>query len=116
MDKDVGEYIKKLEYPRQAICQELRRLILKTFPGVKEEMKWGAIVFAGGMFYIGALKDHVNLGFAISGLAKEEADLFEGKGRTMRHIKIGAVGEIDEERLVKLLKMVYKKSECKECR
>lgn len=68
-----------------------------------------------GKFYIGALKDHVNLGFAISGLTKEEADLFEGQGKTMRHIKIRTIQDIDKEKLAKLLKMVHKRSKCKEC-
>ena len=71
MSKTIDDYINQQKSPQKEICQSLRNLILKTIPGVKEEMKWGVPVFGEGKFYIGALKDHVNLGFAIIGLAKE---------------------------------------------
>jgi hypothetical protein len=108
----VDSYINKQPSPQKEICQSLRELILKTFPGVKEEMRWGVPVFADGKFYIGALKDKVNLGFAIKGLTKEEIALFEGGGKTMRHIKVYAVADIDEERIAGLLRLVDKKAEC----
>lgn len=57
-------------------------------------------------YYIVGLKDHVNIGFSIEGLSSEEIGLFEGNGKLMRHIKIYALDEIDEKRIVKLLKVV----------
>jgi hypothetical protein len=108
----VDSYINKQPSPQKEICQSLRELILKTFPGVKEEMRWGVPVFTDGKFYIGALKDKVNLGFAINGLTKEEIALFEGSGKTMRHIKVYALADIDEERIAGLLKLVDKKAKC----
>ncbi len=69
-------------------------------------MKWGVPAFAEGQFYIVALKDHVNLGVSIKGLDREEIALFEGSGKTMRHIKIDKIENIDEKRIVKLLKLV----------
>ncbi|PIY97166.1 MAG: hypothetical protein COY66_00980 [Candidatus Kerfeldbacteria bacterium CG_4_10_14_0_8_um_filter_42_10] len=112
MNNEIHNYIQKQKSPQKDICRRLRRLIFKTIPGVKEEMKWGVPVFAGGKFYIGALKKQVNLGFSVKGLAKKEAALFEGGGKLMRHIKIGTLKDIDEKRIVKLLKMVNKKSKC----
>jgi len=41
--------------------------------------------------------------------------LFEGKGKTMRHIKIPTLESIDENRLVKLIEMVDKKAICRPC-
>jgi hypothetical protein len=114
MSKTIDDYIAKQPSPQKEVCQSLRSLILKTLPGVKEEMKWGAPVFAEGKFYIGALKDHVNLGFSIMGLAREELALFEGSGKTMRHIKVDKPENIDEKRIVELLKLVDKKSQCVE--
>ena len=116
MNKDITNYIKRQKSPQKQICQKLRMLIFKALPGVDEEMKWGAIVYAGGKFYIGALKDHVNIGFAIKGLTKKEISIFEGSGKTMRHIKIKELRDIDEKKLVKLFKLVNKKSVCKECK
>jgi hypothetical protein len=53
-----------------------------------------------------ALKTHVNLGFSIKGLSKEEIALFQGTGKTTRHIQIASLNEIDEKQIVKLLKLI----------
>jgi len=59
-------------------------------------MKWGVPNFHKGIFYIVALKDHVNLGFSIKGLSEKELSLFEGAGKTMRHIKISTMQDIED--------------------
>jgi hypothetical protein len=105
MDQKVKQYITKQKTPQREICLKLRDIILKTFPDAKEEAKWGAITYSGGKFYIGVLRDHVNLGFSIVGLNDEQLTLFEGKGKTLRHIKVYNPGDIDEKRIVKLLKI-----------
>lgn len=115
MDHKIDEYINKQKTLQKEICNYLRNLIHKTIPGIKEEMKWGVPVFADGKFYIGSFKNNVNLGVSINGLSEKEITLFEGSGKTMRHIKIKSLQNIDEERLVKLIKLVNKKSMCGSC-
>ena len=61
-----------------------------------------------GNFYIAALKNHVNLGFSLRGLTKQQQRLFEGSGKTMKHIKVYSIEEIDEGKIVRLLKMIRK--------
>jgi hypothetical protein len=53
-----------------------------------------------------ALKDHVNLGFLLKGLTKDDEKLFDGGGKTMKHIEISSPTEIDRKRIIKLLKLV----------
>ena len=108
MNKEVEKYIEKQKSPQREICQKLRKIILKTFPDIKEELKMG-VPWYEGQYYIVALKDHVNLGFSLKGLSKEEIELFEGGGKTMKHIKLYSLKEIDEKEIVKLLRMVEKK-------
>jgi len=110
MSNKVDEYINKQASPQKEICESLRKVILKTLPGAKEEMKWGVPAFADGRFYIVALKDHVNLGFSIEGLAKEDLALFDGGGKTMKHIQVKTIDNINEERITKLLNLVYNKA------
>ena len=109
MNIKVDEYINKQASPQKEICQALRALINKTFPGAKEEMKWGVPAFADGNYYIVALKDHVNLGFTLKGLTKEDEKLFDGGGKTMKHVEVDAPENIDEQRIVTLLKLVDKR-------
>lgn len=111
--KEVDIYINKQKSPQKEILKKIRNLILKTLPGCEEKMRWGVPTFAGGKFYIVALKKHVHLGFSVSGLEKKELELFEGSGKTMRHIKISSLKEFDEKTLTKLLKLVNRKAVCK---
>jgi hypothetical protein len=105
MIMDIKEYIGKQKSPQKEICQKLREIILSTIPKITEEMKYG-VHYYGNKYYIVALKTHVNLGFSIKGLTKEEIGLLEGSGKTTKHIKISTLEDIDEKKIIKLLKMV----------
>jgi hypothetical protein len=112
MNEKVKEYIDKQDSPQKEIILKIRDIFRITLPRCKEKIAWGVIVYAGGKFYIAAMKNRVHVGFAITGLTKEEIDMFEGTGRTMRHIKIHSLEDIKEEKLVKLINMVNKKASC----
>ena len=105
MNKKVDAYIEKQKSPQKEICNKLREIILAAFPGIKEEMKMG-VPWYEGKYYIVALKDHVNLGFSFKGLSAEELRLLEGGGKTMKHVKVRSLDEIDEKKIVELLKLV----------
>lgn len=107
MDLKVDDYIKKQKAPQKEICKKLRELIFFTIPNVSEIMKWGVPTYADGKYYIVALKDHVNLGFSIKELSKKEQRYFEGSGKTMKHITINSLEEIQEEKIIKLITLVY---------
>jgi hypothetical protein len=115
MNKQVNDYIEKQKSPQKEILQKVREIFKKTLLSCEEKTAWGVVTFAGGKFYIGAIKNCVHVGFIITGLNKEEISLFEGSGKTMRHIKIHSLDEIDKEKLIKLIKMVNKKAICKPC-
>jgi len=110
LSKEVNDYTEKQKSPQKEICQRLRRIILETFPNIREEMKLG-VPWYEGKYYIVALKDHVNLGFSLKGLSSKEIGFFEGGGKTMKHIKIRSLSEIDERKIVELLKVVKERSQ-----
>ncbi|MFX0060004.1 MAG: DUF1801 domain-containing protein [Candidatus Hodarchaeota archaeon] len=109
MDEKVDDYIKKQKSPQKEICQILRNIILRTYPNIKEEMKYG-VPYYGNKYYIVALKTHVNLGFSIKNLTTEEIKLFEGTGKMTRHLKIKSKDDIDVENIKKMLKLVMDRS------
>jgi len=106
----VEDYIKQQPSPQKEILQKLRAIILKTFPNSIEEMKWGVPTYNQGKYYLVSLKDHVNIGFSIKGLSEDELGFIEGSGKTMRHLKIRTLADIDEQHIVDLLKLVDRKS------
>ncbi len=108
-DKKVDAYISKQKSPQKEVCQRLREIIHKALPEIDEEMKWGVPTFGGGKFYIVALKDHVNLGFSLEGLSEAEVGLLRGSGKTMKHIEIVELGDIDEKGIIQLLQLIDNK-------
>lgn len=108
-------YIEKQRSPQKEILQKVREIFLETLPNPEERVAWGVVTFGGGRFYIAAMKTRVHVGFAISGLSEDELSLFEGSGKTMRHIKIHTIEDIAEKKLVNLIKLVDNKAICKPC-
>jgi hypothetical protein len=108
MSAEVEKYMEKQKPPQREIAQKLRNTILKTLPGIKEEFKMG-VPWYEGKFYVVTLRDHVNLGFSVKGLSEQETALFEGKGKMMRHLKFYSLEDVDEAKVVKLLRLVAEK-------
>lgn len=105
----VNEYLSKVDSKKQKIIQKLRKILKKTLPEIKEEMKWGVICYED-MYYLVALKDYVNMGFSIIGLDKEESKNFQGSGKTMKHLSITELKDINEPKIIELIKLVKKKA------
>jgi uncharacterized protein YdhG (YjbR/CyaY superfamily) len=114
MDK-TDAYIVKQKSPQKEILQKVRKIFQETLPNCEEKMAWGVVTFASGKFYIAAMKNCVHVGFAVTGLSEDEIRMFEGSGKTMRHVKIPNLESIDETRLVKMIGMVDQKAICKPC-
>jgi len=115
MDEKVKQYIDKQKSPQKEIILAVRKIFFESLNNCEEKFGWGAIVLAGGKFYIAAMKSRVHVGFSIVGLDKEEVEIFEGGGKTMRHIKIPDLESIDEAKLKEIIKLVNKKALCVEC-
>jgi hypothetical protein len=110
MDKEIKQYLEKQPSPQNEILKKVRNIFLKALPDCEEKKAWGVITFSDNKFYIVALKEGVNIGFAIKGLDKEEISQFEGSGKTMKSLKIKSLKDIDESKLIKLIKLVDKKA------
>lgn len=109
MGKTIKEYVDSQDPSKKKIINKLRRLLKKTLPNIKESMGYGVLCYED-LYYIAALPRHqVNFGFSIIGLSKEEVKLFEGTGKTMRHVKVHSL-DFDEKELIKRIKLVKRKA------
>ena len=109
MNEGVSKYIENQKSPQKEICIILRKIVFRALPGIQEEMKWDVPTLGEGKYYIVALEDHVNLGFSMKGLSKEEQKRFQGSGKTMKTVCISSIEEIDENRISELLRLVWEK-------
>ncbi len=111
MNEVVAKYLQKQKSPLKEIITILREMILTNFPKIEETVMSEGLWYEG-KFYLTTFKDHINLGVSVGGLNKEELKYFEGKGKSMRHLKFYSTNDIDEEKVLKLMQLVYGKTNC----
>ncbi|MBN1923208.1 MAG: DUF1801 domain-containing protein [Nanoarchaeota archaeon] len=109
METNIKEYLDKQKPENKRIILKLRKILLNSIPGIKEFMGFGVMCYEN-LYYFAGLKNQVNMGFSIIGLSPEEVKLFEGTGKTMRHLKFKTLESVNEKELVKLIKLVKKKA------
>jgi len=99
MDEDKGE-----------IVISLRKLVLKVATDVKEEMKYGGLVFIinDGLFCgIFVRKKHISVEF-VKGAEMQDPDNFlEGDGKYRRHIKIFGYTDIKNKKVEYYIKQSF---------
>ena len=103
----VTSYILELEAPKREICEALRAMLHDKFPQLREEFKWSRPVYSsenGGICYIAALKNHINLGFDDGAQIEDPRGLLQGNGKSMRHVKLRVAEDIDEDYLSDLVR------------
>lgn len=108
MSDEVKGYIAKQRPFKKELIEKLRKILLTILPDIKESMKYGVICYEE-LYYIVALKSGVNIGFSVLGLNEDELKLFEGTGKTMKHISITKPEDINEKQITELIKLVKKK-------
>ena len=90
-------YFRKLPAKIRPVAEALRKAVLDTAAGVREDLMWGRPWYCGntGVCYIAAAREHVGLGFARGSELADPQQRLEGTGKNMRHVKIRNTGEID---------------------
>ncbi|MCM3671424.1 DUF1801 domain-containing protein [Mesobacillus maritimus] len=103
----VDQYIWELPEDIQNITNALRKIILDSSPKLVEEYKWSMPNYSynGLVCYLQAAKKHVNLGFHKGNelLEKDPNKGLQGTGKTMRHIRITKLEEIQPEAYTALI-------------
>lgn len=94
------------------IAERIRTLIIAIYPEVVE-VPWsnqGIIGYGVGpkkmsehFCYIGAYREHVNLGFYYGVVLADPMGLLEGTGKKLRHVKIKSMETVDRPALRDLI-------------
>lgn len=108
-NKEVDQFIADAPIEQQEILSCIRQLIFQTVSSIKEEYKWNRPVYkTNEMFaYLQTSKNYVTLGF-YKGFEKinDSKNLLEGTGKTMRHIKLRSMENVDQKMIVEWLKAI----------
>jgi len=98
-------------------AEEFRPIVSKWFerlrrcgPDVLELMHDGAATACVGdvpFAYVGAFKNHVNVGFYNGAKLHDPFELLVGAGKRMRHVKLTSDGAVDAHSLDELIRAAY---------
>ena len=78
------------------LVESVRKLVMKSFPSVAEEVKYGGILFSSGVQFCGvfAYKKHVSVEFGSGAKINDELGHLEGSGKGRRHLKLYVTQDI----------------------
>jgi hypothetical protein len=104
---DVDTFILNLPDDIQSITKVLREIIFAALSALVEEYKWSMPNYSynGLVCYLQTAKKHVNLGFHKGNelVEKDINNLLQGSGKTMRHIRITKMDDIQSEAFISLI-------------
>lgn len=107
-NKKVSEYIADTNEEQNVILEAIRLLIHQNVENVTEEIKWRMPVFSKekNFAYIRTAKKHITLGFYNTDKIIDPDNLLEGDGKTLKHIKIRTLEEINHKIISEWLKQI----------
>lgn len=116
--EEVDQFIENLPEDVQNITVALRKIIFDSSREIMEEYKWSMPNYSynGLVCYLQTSKKHVNLGFH-KGKELQNNDnkkLLQGTGKTMRHIRMKKMEDIQPEAFTSLIKEAVRLNEDKE--
>lgn len=102
----INAYVEKKGPKLSLVAEGLRRLMMKTVAGAKESVNpWGIPTFEsnGPMCFFMVGKNHVTFGFLRGTALKDPAELLEGTGKNLRHVKLRTPEDLKRPELKKLI-------------
>jgi hypothetical protein len=104
--KTVDSYISGLNGWKAEVTSQVRDIVRRAAPQALESFKWSQPVYEvnGPFCYIKAFKNSVNFGFWRGNDLEDPKSLLQGSGKKMRHVKLTALDDIDEEAFIDFVK------------
>jgi len=93
------EYLAGQTPRNQDVIRALRTFVKRVAPQLQESVKWGNGCWIQGkapVAYVYSAPDHVQFGFFGGSALKDPMGLLNGKGKFVRHIRVGKRSDIDE--------------------
>ena len=100
-EKTVESWMSRLEPDLRAVAEAIRKLVLQAEPDLSEAIKWGNLTYEkqARVCYLAATKGYVSLGFFNGAALTDTQGRIEGTGKKMRHVKVRALSNIDQQQL-----------------
>lgn len=107
MDAKIEKFFLSLPHDKCKSAMSVREIFL-TNKKITEAIKWNNLTFVykGNLAFVYTFKqvDYINLGFVKALKLSDPENLFEGSGKSMRHIKIFSEKDIPKTQIKKWIK------------
>lgn len=105
------DYLQAQAPTNRATIRALRRFVKAVAPALTEAVKWGNGCWVAGaepIAYVYSDVGLVHFGFVMGSSLKDPRGLLEGKGSSVRHIKVRVPANIDRPAFAALLKQAMR--------
>ena len=102
----VDAYVRKHDPKLKPVADALRALVRKAAPQSRENINpWGVPTFEsnGPFCYLMIGKNHITFGFPRGASLLDSANLLEGTGKNLRHVKLREVSDVHNANLRQLI-------------
>ena len=109
-DPAVDDWLRTRSEEQRPIVRKWLERLRRCGPDVLELLHDGAATACVGdvpFAYVGAFKNHVNVGFFNGAALDDPFELLEGTGKRMRHVKLVPGAEVDAHSLDELIRAAY---------
>jgi hypothetical protein len=106
----VIEFLMGLSECEKPIVAYLTKKVLQLSGDIREEMKWNALCYLkGDRAFIGIMpyKKYISVIFDRGAELNDPYRVLEGKGHTMRHIKIYSLNDLEEKHVDSFIEQSY---------
>ncbi len=103
--ESVEEWLERLPSKQSATLAELRSLIQKNAPHLREKVKWSHPWYEGNgnVVYLACQKNYATFGVCHGAHLDNPDGLLEGTGKDMRHVKVPSFEDVAKEDLIAVL-------------
>ncbi|MFO1252177.1 MAG: DUF1801 domain-containing protein [Inhella sp.] len=97
---------------RHDLMLQLRSLIFGLAPGIREELKYGGILFGADAHFCGlfAYREHVSLEFSAGAALPDLHRVLEGAGKLRLHIKLRTADDVAAKQVRHYLALAHRAS------
>ncbi|QLF94718.1 DUF1801 domain-containing protein [Pseudomonas sp. ABC1] len=104
------EDIRLLDEERFQMAQALRQRILALSPTIREEVKYGGLLFSVDKPFCGIFSyaRHLSIEFSAGAALQDEHGLLEGQGKLRRHIKLSSLQDMRDKPVGAYLEQAFR--------
>ncbi|MCK4251990.1 DUF1801 domain-containing protein [candidate division WOR-3 bacterium] len=109
----INNFIQDIQFideDKKEIVVSLKKLVSKICPNVKQEIKYGGLVFVSDRLFCGIFvrKNHISIEFDRGANMQDPDNFLEGGGKYKRHLKIFQKEDIKNKKVEYYVKQSFK--------